>query len=160
MSSPIGSQVVEGHAATQLESLTMTASGTVTRYAQTLLNEAQDLLNRGEHALAIVVAHTACELAVGHAISHQLEKRGVGEIAENIRGMLGSYNITNGRVHALFKSLTTIHVPDRPFWNQFVLSVGRRNGVVHRGEKPTQQEAQASLQVAGEVVNFFLPFFD
>jgi hypothetical protein len=121
-------------------------------HSERLLETARDLFQADQYGLAVVVAHSAYEVGVERAVSQTLRAQGLDHLEDAIDGLLGNFNLGNGRVHKFFTALTGETVTDKPFWRGLEESVKRRNQIVHRGLEVTQAEAQASLQVAGDVV--------
>jgi hypothetical protein len=125
-------------------------------YAEALLDSAQRWLEEGEPSVAIIVLHTAVEVATSRAISITLRARGLGEIDDAIRHLVQSYDITNRRVRKLYEALTGDNVASEPFWAALVQSANRRNAAVHKGERFTQENAEEGLAAARALVSHLL----
>jgi hypothetical protein len=122
-------------------------------YSRQLLEVAKRLITQGDFGIAIVVAHTACEIAVERALSQQLQSRKIDEMLEEaIEGFLSGYALTDNRARKLYAALTGDNIQQTTFWQRYEQSVGRRNRVVHRGATMEKTEAEASLQVVAEFV--------
>ena len=70
---------------------------TVVRYPEILMQYAQRLFDNGEFGVAVVVAHTACEVAVECVISQSFARSNIPQVADPIDGLLNGYNISNPR---------------------------------------------------------------
>lgn len=116
-------------------------------YATSLIREADDLLFRAKQpGLAIVVAHTACEVATQRAFARAFIHRGTAV------GAFFSYNLASERVRKRYTALTGDAVWQASWWSAFTKSVERRNAIVHEGRKATDAEAAASLTACASLV--------
>src|SRR5690349_3053766 len=61
---------------------------TVSRYPEVLLQSAQRLFDSGEYAVAVVMAHTACEVAVEQIISQGFARSNIPQVAEPVVSLL------------------------------------------------------------------------
>jgi hypothetical protein len=141
--------------------LTLTGSDvtlTVVRYPEILLQTAKRLFDNDEYAVAIVVAHTACEVAVERVISQSLAQSNISQIADPVDKLLNGYSLSNPKVRSLFDALTgkKVAVDKQNIWGKFCKSAIRRNRAVHAGEQPTRDEAEESLLVAREMVQYLV----
>lgn len=127
---------------------------TVVRYPEVLFQTAERLFGNGEYGVAVVVAHTACEVAVERVISQSFASSSIPQVADAIDNLLNGYNIANSKVHSLFKALTgrDVALEKQSIWSKFHASVKRRNETVHTGKQPTRAEAEESMAVAREMV--------
>jgi hypothetical protein len=132
---------------------------TVVRYPEVLLRTAQRLFDSGEYAVAVVVAHTACEVAVERVISQSFARSNIPQVADPVDGLLNGSNISNPKVRSLFDALTGKKVAQdkQGIWDKFMKSATRRNRAVHAGEQPTKTEAGESLDVAYAMVQYLVP---
>jgi hypothetical protein len=128
------------------------AVATLILHSERLLETANELLTNGQYGLAVVVAHTAYEVGVERALGQAMRAKGIGHLEDAIDGLLGNFNLGNGKVHKFFTALTGETVTDKPFWKGLTDSVQRRNAIVHRGLEVTKQEAEFSLQAAADLV--------
>jgi hypothetical protein len=131
---------------------------TVVRYPEILMQYAQRLFDNGEFGVAVVVAHTACEVAVERVISQSFARSNIPQVAGPIDGLLNGYNISNPKVRSLFDALTGKKVAQdkQDIWDKFMKSVTRRNRAVHAGNQPTKTEAEESLDVVREMVQYLV----
>jgi hypothetical protein len=128
------------------------ASCVVVTYPQKLLALAQELINREEHSVSIVVTHIACEVAVDRAFAQAFKAKGIESLEDAVEELLPSNNLGNDRVRQLYTALTGDAIQNQPFWSRFKESAGRRNKVSHNGKIYDKPEAEASLAVAKEFV--------
>lgn len=130
----------------------------VVRYPEILLQTAWRLFGKNEYAVAVVVAHTACEVAVERIISQSLAQSNTPQVADAVSKLLNSYNLSNLKVRSLFDALTGKKITDdkQNIWEKFCKSVTRRNLAIHAGEQPTRDEAEESLVVAGEMIRYLV----
>lgn len=130
----------------------------VVRNTEILLQSAQRLFDSGEYSVAVVVAHTACEVGVERIIAQCFARSNIPQAAEPVNDLLNGYNVKNPRVSKLFNALTGKKVAEdtKTIWEKFGESVKRRNSAVHAGKQPTRDEAQESLTVVGEMVQYLV----
>lgn len=131
---------------------------TVVRYPEILLQNAKRLFDNCEYAVAVIVAHTACEVAVERIISQSLAQSNIPQVADPIYRLLNSYNLSNSKVRLLFDALTGKKIAEdkQNIWEKYRESVSRRNRAVHAGKQPTRDEAEESLVVTGEMVQYLV----
>ncbi len=131
-----------------------TVSGelSVTTYPQILLATASDLFDRGEFGIAIVVAHMASEIATERAVSHAFAKKSVQYLEEPVLDFVNGYNLSTLRNRKLYTALTDDLIAEQPFWQAFIESANRRNGIMHRGKIASKAEAEASLSCVRALV--------
>jgi hypothetical protein len=120
-----------------------------------LLQLARKLIDDEEQfSLAVVVAHTACEVKVERWLYDSFARRGLTDLEEAILGRIRPYNMDAHRVRDLYNAMSGNVVQDQPFWQDFTTSVKRRNGIVHKGEIVGKPDAEASLDVAWKLVRY------
>lgn len=68
--------------------------------------------------------------------------------------------ISSDRIKDLFNAVTDVAVQTESFWHEVKKSIARRNAMVHKGHKPTQAEADLSIQTAASFVTYVLEFSD
>jgi hypothetical protein len=125
-------------------------------YAEALIDSAQRWIDANEPSMAIIVLHTAVEVATSRVLSIGLRSKGMADLDEAIGHLVQSYNITNERIRKLYQAVTKDDVTKRPFWGDLVESARRRNGVVHRGERFRRQDAEGGLHAARDLVSHLL----
>jgi hypothetical protein len=130
-----------------------------------LLNVARSLIEEGgqsadmtiarrRFSLAVIVAHTACEIATERRLFELLAAKGTQYLEDWVRSALsGGYNLSNDRVRGLYTTLTGDEVQkDQPFWKDFTDSVKRRNDIVHRGNVVEKVHAEESYKTANDLL--------
>lgn len=130
----------------------VTAKAKVTTYPQALLVTARSLIDTGQHSIAVVVSHMACEVATERALSDAFAKNGIQYLEESVSKLLGSFNIGNPRLRKLYADLTGDLIEDQPFWQKFKESSERRNHIIHRGKIVGEDEARESLKAATDLI--------
>ena len=65
-----------------------------------------------------------------------------------------SYNLTAGKVLNLYNALTGKQIQQERFWEAFKKSVRRRSEVVHSGARISKADAEATHEVAMQVIQF------
>ena len=120
----------------------------VTKYHQKLLESASDLFNQGQYSFAIVLAHTACELAVEQVFNKLFEDRKLTDFREFIMPGRLSYNISANDIKERYNKLANdkIQCNKNAFWKPFTDSVKRRKGIVHYGKMFGREDAEKSLE--------------
>jgi hypothetical protein len=131
-----------------------TATLTLTRYEETLLTKAQELIETGNFSIAVVVAHTACEISAERAISQAFAAKSIGYLEDWVDDAISSYSLSNSRVQDLYNALKGDQIQKRPFWPAFKESAKRRHAFVHKGKTITKAEAEASLKAASDLAAY------
>lgn len=122
-----------------------------------LLETATALLDAGFHQPAVVIAHTACEVCASRAVEILIEQQFSPEFADVFDGCLNGYNLGNERFRKLFVVLSgQSDLVVQGFWPQFLLSVRRRNDVVHAGKNVTPDDAKKSVEACRGLVTFLV----
>ena len=70
--------------------LRATAAATIIPYPQMLLEKARELITNGDFGLAVVVAHTACEISVERAISRAFIEKDIGYLEKWVEEIIAS----------------------------------------------------------------------
>jgi hypothetical protein len=123
-------------------------------YPEKLLTAAQDLIEKGEFSIAVVVAHIACEISVERAISRAFKEKGIDYLQKPVEELLPSYNLANPRVEKIYNAISGDEIQKQPFWQQFKESATRRNHAVHEGKVATKPEAEASFNATRSLVEY------
>jgi hypothetical protein len=131
-----------------------TATLTLTRYEETLLTKARELIATGDFRIAVVVAHMACEISAERAISQAFAAKGIGYLEESVLAFLSGYSLANERIRDLYNAVTGNQIQNQFFWSHFKASAKRRNDAVHGGQTITKAEAEASLKAASDLVAY------
>jgi hypothetical protein len=121
--------------------ITVAVSGAVNvtkvSYPQSLLNSAGNLISKGDElslSMAVVLCHTACDIAADRALSAALEGRQLGHVKKPLRAMFTGYSPKNDRFWDLFSALTGQKIKKQPFWNAVKESCKYRDSIVHKGK--------------------------
>jgi len=130
------------------------ATAKVIPYAEILLSTARDLIDRGDCSLAVVVAHTPCEISTERALSWLLAGKGLSALEKAVEDLLGGYSLANSRVQNFYNALSGVEVQKQPFWQAFKESVTRRNRIIHKGLTVNKADAEASYKAACDVVAY------
>ena len=123
-------------------------------YPEKLLTAAQELIEKGEFSIAVVVAHMACEISVERAISRAFKTKGLDNLEQPVEDLLSSYNLANPRVQNIYNAISGDEIQKQPFWQQFKESAVRRNDAVHEGKIATKAEAETSFSAATSLVKY------
>jgi hypothetical protein len=125
---------------------------TVITYPQKLLTLARRLIDEGEYAIAVVVAHIACEIATERTLSEAFVGKGAAFLEDAVTDLLSGYNLGNGRIRKLYTALTGDQVEKATFWQKFKESTQRRNNIAHSAVAVTKAEAEDSFMAAKDLV--------
>jgi hypothetical protein len=120
-------------------------------YYRQVLETAERYGREGEHELAVILAQTACELVTESAFDTFIRVHGLtGSDKKHSRPT--NCDLGNERVKALWVLLSWDKIDRQPFWSEFKAHTKRRHGIVHKGEKATALDADASLRVATDLI--------
>lgn len=128
------------------------ATLTVRYYSEIMLDNARALLSQGHTSVAIITAHTACEVAVQRAIQAKLTPLAPPEIRKIVLRSVRSFNLKAHATKELYHIVTGESIQTDPAWEAFTASVERRNHCVHEGYAATQKEAEDSLAAVNAIV--------
>jgi hypothetical protein len=108
----------------------------------------------GNYEAAVATAQMACEIKMEQALSYMLNKRGTDPLVEVTRATLRGrgYSPNHELVRQVYGILSGDKIADAGFWSRFVAHAQRRNAVVHAGKRVTKEDAEASRDVARELV--------
>jgi hypothetical protein len=130
----------------------MFADPIVITYPQKLLTLAQKLINDGEFAIAVVVAHIACEIATERTLSEAFGAKGIPELEDPVTDFFPGNNLGNDRIRKLYTTLTGDDVANTSFWQAFKASAQLRNKIAHSNVVVTKQEAENSHYATSALV--------
>jgi len=130
------------------------ATATLIRYEETLLTKAQEFIAAGDFSIAVVVAHTACEISAERVISQAFAAKSIEYLEDWVDDVLSSYSLSNSRVQDLYIAVTGDKIQDQSFWQGFKEAAKRRHLFVHKGKAVTKAEADASLKAARDLVAY------
>jgi len=110
-------------------------------------NRGERLLREKRYELAVLLSQTLLELRVEAELVDYFEILREKRFGDAALGLLSSYNIGNGRVQTFFERLIDAKLRDADAEAMSALRahVERRNGVAHRGDQATEEDARASL---------------
>jgi len=148
--------MVERQTAERVDCIHLTDHPEAKKYPKWLHEIAKNLSTQGQHSFAIVLAHTACELAVEQGLTSIFIKKKLTKFRDIIVSKSTSYNIAAERIHKLYIALTDdsrIQCQDY-FWPEFKKSVERRNDVVHRGKMFDRENAKKSLDATEALIAY------
>jgi HEPN domain-containing protein len=126
---------------------------------QTQLERAQDLLDRGDWDLAIVVAQTAVEVLIAQVISDRLQAIGdyldenkLPTLRTNLTRNVKTYSLNDDPTRELWDDLMEDTIKNADVWTEYKDHVKRRHGVVHNGVEVTRAQATASVAAARAMI--------
>lgn len=140
--------------------LELTASGFEVFFAEQqrrdreLLRRAEELFDQGHHDLAVIVAQTACEIVVADAMRTLLDSHASQELLPWLMSRMTSYSLRDDPTRKLWNQLTGTAIQQESWWSNYVGHVGRRNRIVHEGERVDTDAARSSLDAARELFAF------
>src|SRR5262249_53137427 len=123
-------------------------------YPETLLVTARKLIDAGEHSVAVIVSHMACEIAADGAMSRAYKAKGVPELEDAVDDFLTGHNPGNHRDLKLYNALTGKRVQDEAWWSSFKSASDLRNDIVHGAKQATQQQAEDAHKAAAALVAY------
>ena len=81
-----------------------------TPFEERLLASAKKAIDDGYYGFAVIIAHTACELAAERAMSQAFAASGVGHLKKPVSKLIFSYNLSTKNVRDLYNALTVASV--------------------------------------------------
>jgi hypothetical protein len=134
----------------------MRVQATVVTYPQRLLTIARRLIDdEGQFSFAIVVAHTACEIATERSLDNAFVAQGIqSNLQDWVKSLNYGYNLGSDRIRRLYTALTgdELQKQKQVFWQKFKASVDRRNSIVHKGVMVEKADAEESYEAARELL--------
>jgi len=102
---------------------------------------------------AITTCHTAVETAVSALLSRQMGRRG---ITDSVVYHTLAARALAAKLDVLLQRNTgsSLRRSNRPLWKAFNMLNDLRNDVVHRGKRPSPQEAQFAIQTAHDLLQW------
>ncbi len=126
---------------------------------QARLERAQDLLDRGEWDLAVVVAQTAVEVLIAQVISDRLraigdhlEENQLPRLRTNLTRNIKTYSLNDDPTRQLWDDLMQDMITNVDAWGGYKDHVKRRHGIVHQGVEVSRLQAAASLEAARAMI--------
>ena len=134
-------------------SSSVTVQAEVVTYPQRLIAMARSLIDEGQFSFAVVVAHTACEIATERSLDEGFSAKGLQDLQDWVQSLNYGYNLANDRIRRLYTALTGDKIQkEQPFWSTFKKSADRRNRIVHRAVIVEKADAEESYKVANALV--------
>jgi hypothetical protein len=133
----------------------LTVQAEVVTYPQRLMNIARSLIDdEGQFSFAVVVAHTACEIATERSLDEAFVAKGIPyHLQDWVKRLNYGYNLGSDRIRRLYTALTGDELQnEQAFWQNFKASVERRNSIVHKGVMVEKADAEASYEAASELL--------
>ncbi len=124
--------------------------------------QAERMYDEGHYDFTVVAAQTACELLLEGAIQFAVSRHASEPLAQVIPDLLTRYSMLDQRGQKVWQAVTgrSIREP-KSVWESYCAHLERRNALVHKGARVTQEEAAASLtatrDLAHEVVKAIRP---
>ncbi len=152
-------RVAEAAGLTVPEPLEMTLSGFEALMVQAsrdrqLLDRAQELEDRGEHELAVILAQTACEVLVADALRSLLHAHVSDELRPWLLARVKSFALIDDATRELWNRITGSVIQDQAFWAPYKAHVKRRHRIVHDGDRVDSDGAQSSLEAAAAMFDY------
>jgi HEPN domain-containing protein len=122
--------------------------------ARARLVHAQDLLESGEHALAVVVAQTACEVLIREVLPTLVQPHITEDVFPWALQRIRQYTLNDRQTQDVWKRVAGSAIQDQDFWSAYKSHLDLRNRIVHRGEPATADEAAASLSTAATLIDY------
>lgn len=122
-------------------------------YPRILLSVARYLLGRNDDklcGLATIIAHLACEVAIGRSLSDAFSRKGIRSLEEAVAGALNGFNPADDRLLDLHKTLTGDDIREQAFWDGFLRSAKRRDDIIRKGSIVGRTDAEESIRAAGD----------
>jgi hypothetical protein len=119
---------------------------------EALLGTAKSLVQRDLPGPAVVVAQTACELAVESTLTGLLRDGGSPQSVIDWVGESVQFSPANTRTRKLFEALTAQRLTGLPEWKPYDKLLPRRHAFVHRGEDVSRGDAEAFISAVESLI--------
>jgi hypothetical protein len=123
------------------------------------LERAQDLFDRGDWDLAVVVAQTAVEVLIAQVISDRLQAIGdhleenqLPPLRMNLTRNVKTYSLNDDPTRELWDDLMQDTIKHVDVWGEYKDHVRRRHGTVHKGVEVSRAQAAASLEAVRSMI--------
>jgi len=130
---------------------------TVVLYPQSLLDTAESLISKGDElslSMAVILCHTACDIAADRAFSSILDSNSLGHIKKELRAMFSGYSPNNDRLWNLYSALSGEKIQHKPFWTPLKKSYDCRTDIVHKGKMADMKQATITHKEATSFVAY------
>lgn len=122
--------------------------------ARERLAHAHDLQEREEHALAVVVAQTACEVLIREVLPTLVQPHVTEDVFPWALERIRQYALNDRQTQGLWSRVAGSAIQDQDFWPAYKTHLDLRNRIVHRGESAIADEAAASLTTAEALIDY------
>ena len=129
-------------------------TGVALHHHEVLLKMAESALDRKESALAIILAHAACEIFTERTFKLVFSFKKVECLYNYVIDPVWEYNnLKAKKARDLYMVMTGDNITkDTKFWKGFLNHVDRRNRIAHKGETATRLEAEESCRIVKEFI--------
>lgn len=130
------------------------STGVLLHHHEQLIKMAEAAISRSENALAIILAHAACEIFTERAFKLIFSFKKLESLFSCIVNPAWEYNnLKAKKVRDLYMVTTGDDITkDTKLWKKFLDHVKRRNSIAHRGETATRTEAEKSCNTVKEFI--------
>jgi hypothetical protein len=122
--------------------------------ARQRLEHATDLYEREEHALAVVVAQTACEVLIGEVLPTLVQPHVTDDLFPWVLERVRQYTLNDHQTRDLWSVVAGSAIQEQEFWSSYKAHLDLRNRIVHRGESATAGQAVVSLATARALIDY------
>ena len=133
----------------------------LTPFADTLLAQARDYLNKGEDDFAIILAHIACETETESALTRLIQSRGDPLLGELLLDAVGNrMHFLSNRVYDVYSALADDYPKGHPdhkiaaadWWIPWKNSRNLRNDIAHGKAKALPGQAAVAIEATSAYV--------
>lgn len=117
-----------------------------------LLDKARNSLRSSQREMAVVISQAASEMCTEWALTVLLQIRGDQDLVEPMLGLFLVRDICNERLRRIYTALSGDNLQKVTFWTGLKRHHDRRNGIVHKVARCTDDEARESLDVVRQYI--------
>lgn len=122
--------------------------------ARERLDHAHRLHESQEHAIAVVVAQTACEVLIREILPTLVHPHVTDELFPWALERIRQYTLNDRQGQDLWFRVAGSAIQEQEFWPAYKLHLDLRNRIVHRGEVATAEQATESLATAEALIDY------
>lgn len=122
--------------------------------ARVRLRHAHELYAREEHALAVVVAQTACEVLIREVLPTLVQPHLTDNVFTWALERIRQYTLNDRQTQDLWSRVAGSAIQDQDFWAPYKRHLDLRNRIVHRGATANALEASESLATAEALIDY------
>jgi hypothetical protein len=122
--------------------------------ARVRLGHAHELHAREEHALAVVVAQTACEVLIREVLPTLVQPHLTDNVFPWVLERIRQYTLNDRQTQDLWSRVAGSAIQDQRFWAPYKRHLDLRNRILHRGETATAADAAESLATAEALLDY------